>query len=128
MLISKYDPRSVLQTPSFCFSVQSPSLNFKYPTTKDTFHLQREGESALGSACGQLQKMTWDISQMRDEMEELILKALHEEPDLVFDKWVDKWVGLCRESLGYAATNTEAESQGLARMAREIYHRLTSSS
>ena len=130
MLILKSDPRSVLQTPSFCFSVKSPSLNFKYPTTKDTFHLQREEKKpSIGCVFGCMVNMDWRSDEIRSEMEELILKALHEEPDLVFDKFVTQWVNLCLDSLGLLGdSDIEAESQGLTRMAREIYHRLTSSS
>ena len=129
MLILKSDPRSVLQTPSFCFSVQSPSLKFKYPTTKDTFHLQREGKKpSTRCVFGCMVNMDWRSDEIRREMEELIQEALKGNQNLVFDDCVNEWVDLCRESLGYAATNTEEESQGLVGVAREIYDRLTSSS
>ncbi|MFN9691489.1 MAG: hypothetical protein ACK551_05250 [Vampirovibrionales bacterium] len=129
MLISKSDRRSVLQTPSFCFSVKSPSLKFKYPTTKDTFHLQREGQEPLGSAWSFLQKLGPDSPFVKEEMEKHIRKALQEEPNLeLSERVLAAWVDFGLDTLGLLdAQDTEVDRQGLEGVAKEVYKALTSS-
>jgi len=126
MLISKYDPRSVLQTPSFCFSVKSPSLNFKYPTTKDTFHLQREGKKPpTGCVFGCMANMNWESPEIRSEMEDLIREALKGKQNVVFDDCVNEWVNLCLDSLGLLQdSGIQDVRDGLKGVAEEVYESL----
>ena len=126
MLISKYDPRSVLQTPSFCFSVKSPSLNFKYPTTKDTFHLQREGKKPpTGCVFGCMVNMDWESDEIKKEMEGLIQEALEGNQNLVFEDGVHEWVDLCLDSLGLLQdSGIQDVRDGLKGVAKEVYESL----
>jgi len=126
MLISKYDPRSVLQTPSFCFSVKSPSLNFKYPTTKDTFHLQREGKNpSTRCVFGCMVNMDWESDEIKKEMEGLIQEALEGNQNLVFDDCVNEWVDLCLDSLGLLQdSGIQDVRDGLKGVAKEVYESL----
>jgi len=126
MLISKYDPRSVLQTPSFCFSVKSPSLNFKYPTTKDTFHLQREGKKpSTRCVFGCMVNMNWESPEIRSEMEDLIREALKGKQNVVFDDCVNEWVNLCLDSLGLLQdSGIQDVRDGLKGVAEEVYESL----